>query len=59
VDYSDLAVLVQYWLDTDCATKSDCDGADLEPQSSPDGDVDWADHAVFAQFWGETGCPQP
>jgi hypothetical protein len=56
VDFADLAVLAQYWLDDNCAGSNNCGGADLQPEDSPDGDVDIADLAVFAHHWLDTGC---
>ncbi|MHC4602994.1 MAG: dockerin type I domain-containing protein [Planctomycetota bacterium] len=55
VDFTDLAILAQYWPDDNCAGSDNCGGADLEP----DGDVDMADLAVLAQHWLETGCTDP
>jgi hypothetical protein len=52
VDFTDLAILAQYWPDDNCAVSNDCGGADSEP----DGDVDTADLAVLADHWLETGC---
>ncbi|GAG27659.1 unnamed protein product, partial [marine sediment metagenome] len=56
VDFTDLAMLAQYWLDDNCAGSNNCGGADLQPEDSPDGDVDIADLAVFAHHWLDTGC---
>jgi hypothetical protein len=56
VDWTDFAVVPQYWLETNCAASDDCGGADLEPVGEPDGDVDMKDLAVFALYWLETGC---
>ncbi|MHC4345148.1 MAG: hypothetical protein ACYSUP_10725, partial [Planctomycetota bacterium] len=56
VNWKDLDVISDYWLDTNCAASNDCGGADMEPVGAPDGDVDLRDLAVFAQFWLETGC---
>jgi hypothetical protein len=56
VDFTDLAMLAQYWLDDNCAFSNDCGGADLQPEDNPDGDVDIADLAVFAHHWLDTGC---
>lgn len=53
VNLSDLAKFAQYWL---CAAPSYCDGADLEPEQSPDGDVDIWDLDVLAEHWLNTGC---
>lgn len=59
VSFPDFAILARHWLDSDCASSNDCDGADLEPEDSPDGDVDIKDVAVFALHWLETGCTSP
>jgi hypothetical protein len=53
VNLSDLAKFAQYWL---CTAPSYCDGADLEPEQSPDGDVDIWDLDVLAEHWLNTGC---
>ena len=47
VDFTDFAILAQYWLYSDCPTSNDCDGADFEP----DGDVDMADLGIFTECW--------
>jgi hypothetical protein len=54
VDANDLAVIVQYWLITDCEVFEDCEGADLEP----DGDVDFFDYADFALDWLKCNNPE-
>jgi hypothetical protein len=59
VNWADLKVAGQYWLETNCAAFDNCDGADLEPVGNPDGDVDFKDLAVLAQYWLETGCTSP
>jgi hypothetical protein len=46
VNFSDVAILVQYWLTT-CLTPGGCDGADLDYS----GKVDFADFAILAQNW--------
>ncbi|GEM_PF-1696179 len=45
VNLEDFAVLAYYWMATDCASRSDCGGADFEP----DGDVDIDD--LEALLW--------
>jgi len=52
VNLLDFAKFAQYWL---CAP-SNCDGADLEPEQSPDGDVDLKDLDVLANHWLDTNC---
>jgi hypothetical protein len=56
VDWADLYVVTNYWLESNCAAFDDCGGADLEPVGQPDGDVDMKDLAIFARHWLETGC---
>lgn len=59
VDLNDLNVIVAYWLDDDCGSSNNCDGADFDPT---DGDVDWQDFSDFAVDWmlcnkpGQNGC---
>jgi len=48
VDLQDLDIIVEYWLDDDCGTSDDCQGADFEPA---DGDVDLEDFGDFAVDW--------
>ncbi len=57
VDTEDLAIIVQYWLETDCASYNDCDGADLWPVGEPDGKVDFFDFSDFALDW--LNCNDP
>jgi len=47
VNYVDLEKIAYYWLDTDCGTSGDCEGADFEP----DDDVDFADFSTFGLQW--------
>ena len=56
VDYSDVVILAQYWLDLNCAESNDCSGADLHPNGDPDGDVDMADLAILGRYWLQAGC---
>ncbi len=57
VDYYDLEIIANHWLEDDCGTV-DCEGSDFEP----DGNVDFVDFALFGPEWqqcnkpGETGC---
>ncbi len=59
VDLDDLDIIVEYWLDDDCETSDDCQGADFVPV---DGDVDLEDFGDFAVDWllcnnpGVSGC---
>jgi len=54
VNFEDLEIIYEYWLNTDCATVENCDGADLEP----DGDVDFIDFSDFAEQWMQCNDPQ-
>jgi hypothetical protein len=56
VNMLDFAKLAIYWLNTNCASLNNCNGADLEPEAIPDGDVDLRDLDVFAVHWLNTGC---
>ncbi len=59
VDLEDLDIVVEYWLDTDCGSSGNCQGADFAPT---DGDVDLEDFSDFAMDWmlcnnpGDSGC---
>ena len=44
IDFEDLLLLVQKWLENNCG---DCDGADLDGQA----DVDFVDFSIFAENW--------
>jgi GH35 family endo-1,4-beta-xylanase len=48
VDYEDLKIIADHWLNTDCTEPDNCEGADFEP---PDGIVDLLDFSDFAQQW--------
>jgi O-glycosyl hydrolase len=58
VNYEDLEIITDYWLNTECDLYDDCEGADFEP----DGDVDFYDFSKFAMQWlwcndpDDTGC---
>jgi endo-1,4-beta-xylanase len=54
VDELDLAIMADYWLETNCAGLDDCEGSDFEP----DGDVDFADFSDFAKLWLECNDPE-
>ncbi|MCJ7515192.1 MAG: hypothetical protein MUO89_04365, partial [Dehalococcoidia bacterium] len=47
VNYEDLKIITDYWLNTECDLYGDCEGADFEP----DGDVDFVDFSTFAEQW--------
>jgi len=59
VNYLDLEIITYYWINTDCGSFDDCEGADFEPT---DGVVDFLDFGNFAIQWlqcnapGEFGC---
>lgn len=49
VDFFDYAMLASHWLETDCGSKDDCQGTDLDT----DGDVDFDDLMKFCEYWLE------
>jgi arabinogalactan endo-1,4-beta-galactosidase len=55
VDFLDFSVMAYYWLYTDCAMYSNCEGADIEP---PDGTVGLGDFGDFAIGWTQCNHPQ-
>lgn len=48
VNYADLKIMADHWLDTNCTEPGNCEGADFEPT---DGIVDLFDFADFAVQW--------
>jgi glucuronoarabinoxylan endo-1,4-beta-xylanase len=48
VNYEDLKIITDYWLNPECDLYSDCEGADFEPT---DGLVDFYDFSRFAEQW--------
>ncbi len=57
VDMPDFAWLARYWRNTNCAAPNNyCEGADLEPEANPDGDVDLKDLEILAEHWLDAGC---
>jgi hypothetical protein len=48
VDYEDLAILAEQWLQT-----SGTPSADIAPRPAGDGEVNFLDFAIFAQHWFE------
>jgi GH35 family endo-1,4-beta-xylanase len=48
VNFWDLKIMADYWLNTDCTELDNCEGADFEPT---DGTVDLLDFSDFAQQW--------
>ena len=59
VDFKDHAIFSIYWLDSDCAELSGCNGADVAPVGNPDGHVNLLDLAVFIEHWLQTECNNP
>jgi hypothetical protein len=58
VNYKDLEIIADYWLNPECGLYGNCEGADFEP----DGNVDAVDFSSFAEQWllcndpKDTGC---
>jgi glucuronoarabinoxylan endo-1,4-beta-xylanase len=48
VNYKDLKIITDYWLNDDCTEPGNCGGADFEPTDS---NVDLADFSRFAEQW--------
>jgi hypothetical protein len=60
VSLKDLAILAEYWLNTNCdAFNNYCHGADLEPELYPDDVVDLKDFVILVEHWLDTGCLGP
>jgi hypothetical protein len=60
VSLPDLAILARYWRNTNCGAPNNyCEGADLEPEAVPDGDVDLKDLDILVEHWLDTGCLGP
>ncbi|HBG26443.1 MAG: hypothetical protein A2Y10_09985 [Planctomycetes bacterium GWF2_41_51] len=55
VNFKDLHIISDYWLNEDCALINNCNGADFEPI---DGTVDFQDFGEFAQQWMNCNDPQ-
>jgi arabinogalactan endo-1,4-beta-galactosidase len=55
VNYLDLEHISYYWLETDCGSFGNCEGADFEPT---DGAVDFYDFSDFASLWLECNDPE-
>jgi hypothetical protein len=47
VDFADYSFFAERWLNTDCASNNNCDGADLDLS----GTVDIADLAIMCDYW--------
>jgi len=54
IDYLDLDILAENWLNTDCVEPGNCQNADFTPV---DGAVDFLDFSDFASQW--LGCNDP
>jgi hypothetical protein len=48
VNYEDLKIITDYWLNTECGLYGDCEGADFEPTN---GIVNFFDLSTFAEQW--------
>jgi hypothetical protein len=55
VDYSDLSILAGFWLNSDCGSNANCEGADFTPA---DGFVDFLDFSDFAGQWMQCNDPE-
>jgi hypothetical protein len=55
VDFADFAVLIQYWLDSNCGPLDWCAGADFDKSKT----VDTVDLTILSWRWLETGCNNP
>jgi len=56
VDYDDLEIIINHWLDSDCDWSNDyCDGTDFEPRDS---EVDFFDLSMFSSQWLQCNDPQ-
>jgi hypothetical protein len=53
VDFEDLGIFMGYWMQTDCAERDNCGGADIAPEQ-PDGVVDILDLMEFIQYLNES-----
>jgi hypothetical protein len=47
VDFADYSFFAERWLNTDCASNNNCDGADFDLS----GTVDIADLVIFCEYW--------
>jgi O-glycosyl hydrolase len=54
VDWQDLKVMVDYWLNTECSPPENCGGADFGPV---DGIVNFLDFSDFADQWMQCNNP--
>ncbi len=51
VDLSDIVIMLDNWLRTDCSGATPCDGADIYPPGAGDGVIDLMDFSILAEFW--------
>jgi hypothetical protein len=54
VNFTDFAILAQYWLDSNCSPTDWCAGADVNKNTA----VDTIDLAILSWNWLETDCDQ-
>jgi hypothetical protein len=47
VNFADYSFFAERWLNTDCASNNNCDGADFDLS----GTVDIADLVIFCEYW--------
>jgi hypothetical protein len=52
IDFEDVKVLAQYWLDSPCAPPNWCGGADIDMSK----EVAFPDFAILAGQWLNTNC---
>ena len=55
VNYKDLEIVAYYWLNTNCGSSDNCEGADFVPTN---GTVDFADFSKFANDWSKCNNPE-
>jgi O-glycosyl hydrolase len=55
VDYKDLDIVADYWLNTNCGNLNNCQGADFTPR---DGIVNFYDFSNFAVQWMQCNNPE-
>jgi len=55
VNFLDIKLMANYWLNTNCSELDDCEGADIEPA---DGTVDFDDYSDVASSWMQCNDPE-
>lgn len=55
VNFADLFIISDYWLNDNCAVNNNCEGADFVPTN---GEVDFHDFGSFANQWMQCNNPQ-